>query len=35
MGYIAETTPLVEETAPAVAARLAADGADLVLRAPT
>ena len=35
MGYIAETAPLVEETAPAAAARLAADGVDLVLLAPT
>jgi D-proline reductase (dithiol) PrdB len=35
MGYMAETAPLVEETAPAVAARLAAEGVDLVLLAPT
>jgi len=35
MGYIANTAPLVEETGPAVAARLVADSADLVLLAPT
>lgn len=35
MGYIADTAPLIEDTAPAVAARLLADGADLVLLAPT
>lgn len=35
MGYIAETEPLMRESAPAVAARLRADGADLVLIAPT
>ena len=35
MGYVADTAPLVEETAPAVAARLVADGADLVLLVPT
>ena len=35
MGYIARTDPLVEETAPEVAARLVSDGADLVLLAPT
>jgi hypothetical protein len=35
MGYIADTDVLVEETAPMVAGRLASDGADLVLLAPT
>ncbi len=35
MGYIADTQPLLEETAPAVAARLVSDNADLVLLAPT
>jgi len=35
MGYIAETEPLVQESAPEVAARLRAEGADLVLVAPT
>jgi hypothetical protein len=35
MGYIADTDPLVQDTAPAVASRLIADGVDLVLLAPT
>lgn len=35
MGYIADTTLLLQETAPRVAARLLSDGADLVLLAPT
>ena len=35
MGYIADTAPLIEHSAPAVASRLLADGADLVLLAPT
>ncbi len=35
MGYVANVTPLMEETAPAIATRLAADGTDLVLLAPT
>ena len=35
MGYIADTQPLLEETAPAVAAKLVSDNADLVLLAPT
>ncbi|MCA1646180.1 MAG: glycine/betaine/sarcosine/D-proline family reductase selenoprotein B [Chloroflexi bacterium] len=35
MGYIADTEPLVQETAPAVAAGLVGDGANLVLLAPT
>jgi D-proline reductase (dithiol) PrdB len=35
MGYIADTELLLEDTAPVVAARLASDGADLVLLAPT
>ncbi len=35
MGYIADTEPLIGDTAPAVAARLVSDGADLVLLAPT
>ena len=35
MGYIADTDRLLREEAPAVAARLIADGADLVLLAPT
>ncbi len=35
MGYIADTAPLLEDSAPAVAARLRDEGADLVLLAPT
>jgi len=35
MGYIADTEVLVKESAPVVAARLASDGVDLVLLAPT
>ncbi len=35
MGYIAETEPLMRESAPEVAARLRAEGADLTLLAPT
>jgi hypothetical protein len=35
MGYIADTERLLHETAPAVAANLVSDGADLVLLAPT
>ncbi len=35
MGYIADTEALLQETAPAVAAGLVGDGADLVLLAPT
>ena len=35
MGYIADTEVLLQESAPMVAARLASDGADLVLLAPT
>lgn len=35
MGYIAETDRLMDEFAPEVARRLVADGADLVLLAPT
>jgi D-proline reductase (dithiol) PrdB len=35
MGYIADTAPLLEETAPQVAARLVSDDADLVLLGPT
>ena len=35
MGYVAETDRLLREEAPAVAARLLADGVDLVLLAPT
>ncbi len=35
MGYIADTAPLLGESAPAVAARLRDEGADLVLLAPT
>ncbi|HET8632075.1 MAG TPA: glycine/sarcosine/betaine reductase selenoprotein B family protein [Thermomicrobiales bacterium] len=35
MGYIADTAPLLRESAPTVAARLRGEGADLVLLAPT
>lgn len=35
MGYVADADPLVRETAPEVAGRLAAEGVDLVLLAPT
>jgi len=35
MGYVADTAPLVRQTAPAVAGRLVDDGVDLVLLAPT
>ena len=35
MGYIADTDRLLQETAPAVAANLISDGANLVLLAPT
>lgn len=35
MGYVAETDPLVDGTAPEVARRLVEDGADLVVLAPT
>ncbi len=35
MGYVADTAPLLGEGAPAVAARLRDEGADLVLLAPT
>jgi D-proline reductase (dithiol) PrdB len=35
MGYIADTEPLLTESAPAVAERLRSDGVDLVLLAPT
>jgi D-proline reductase (dithiol) PrdB len=35
MGYIADTAPLVRESAPAVARRLVEDRVDLVLLAPT
>jgi D-proline reductase (dithiol) PrdB len=35
MGYIADTDRLLRETAPAVAANLISDGANLVLLAPT
>lgn len=34
MGYVAETAPLINETAPAVAEKLKADQVDLVLLAP-
>jgi D-proline reductase (dithiol) PrdB len=34
MGFIADTAPLLGDSAPAVAARLVADGADLVMPAP-
>ena len=35
MGYVADADPLVRGTAPEVAGRLVAEGADLVLLAPT
>ena len=35
MGYVADTAPLLRESAPAVADRLVADHAELVLLAPT
>lgn len=35
MGFVADVEPLVQETAPAIAERLLADGVDLVLLAPT
>lgn len=35
MGYVAETDPLIDETAPAIAARLRDERVDLVLLAPT
>jgi D-proline reductase (dithiol) PrdB len=35
MGFVADTTPLMEESAPIVAERLKHDAADLVLLAPT
>ncbi len=35
MGYVAEATPLIEESAPAAARQLITDRADLVLLAPT
>jgi D-proline reductase (dithiol) PrdB len=35
MGYVADVVPFMEETAPTIASRLAADAVDLVLLAPT
>lgn len=35
MGYIADTAPLIDVTAPEVARRLREDGVDLILLAPT